>query len=50
MSEVYDDCLKRGKIKPFSRGKDLAPKESEELARRRRLLRPLVASRLRKPA
>jgi len=25
----YDDCLKRGKIKPFSRGKSLAPKELE---------------------
>lgn len=25
----YEDCLKRGKLKPFSRGKDLAPKELE---------------------
>ena len=25
----YDDCLKRGKIKVFSRGKSLAPKELE---------------------
>jgi len=28
----YDDCLKRGKIKPFSRGKSLAPKEIETAA------------------
>jgi len=28
----YDDCLKRGKIKPFSRGKSLAPKELETAA------------------
>jgi uncharacterized protein (UPF0332 family) len=29
MSLEYDGCLKRGKIKPFSRGKTLAPKEIE---------------------
>lgn len=29
MSSEYDQCLKRGKIKPFSRGKGLAPKEVE---------------------
>ncbi len=29
MTLEYDDCLKRGKIKPFSRGKSLAPKELE---------------------
>lgn len=29
MTLEYDDCLKRGKIKPFSRGKTLAPKEIE---------------------
>jgi uncharacterized protein (UPF0332 family) len=29
MSLKYDDCLKRGKIKQFSRGKTLAPKELE---------------------
>jgi len=29
MSLEYDNCLKRGKIKPFSRGKTLAPKELE---------------------
>ncbi len=29
MSQEYQDCLKRGKIKPFSRGKALAPKELE---------------------
>ncbi len=29
MSIEHDDCLKRGKIKPFSRGKSLAPKELE---------------------
>jgi len=29
MSLEYDNCLKRGKIKPFSRGKNLAPKELE---------------------
>lgn len=23
----YEDCVKRGKIKPFSRGKTLAPRE-----------------------
>jgi len=28
----YEECLKRGKIKPFSRGKDLAPKELESAA------------------
>lgn len=27
MMREYDQCLKRGKIKPFSRGKGLAPKE-----------------------
>ncbi|OGS43087.1 MAG: hypothetical protein A2539_09365 [Elusimicrobia bacterium RIFOXYD2_FULL_34_15] len=30
MSLNYDDCLKRGKIKPFSRGKELSNKELEE--------------------
>jgi len=25
----YDDCLKRGKIKPFTRGKSLVSKELE---------------------
>ncbi|MFH0732295.1 MAG: HEPN domain-containing protein [Candidatus Omnitrophota bacterium] len=29
MSREYDDCVKRGKIKPFSRGSALAPKEIE---------------------
>ena len=29
MNVEYDDCLKRGKIKPFSRGKALAAKEIE---------------------
>ena len=29
MSLEYDGCLKRGKIKPFSRGKTLSPKELE---------------------
>ena len=29
MTLEYGDCLKRGKIKPFSRGKTLAPKEIE---------------------
>ena len=29
MSIEYDKCLKRGKIKPFSRGKGLVPKELE---------------------
>lgn len=29
MSLEYEDCIKRGKIKPFSRGKTLAPKEIE---------------------
>ena len=29
MSLEYDECLKRGKIKPFSRGITLAPKELE---------------------
>lgn len=29
MTLEYDDCLKRGKIKPFSRGQALAPKEIE---------------------
>jgi len=32
VSLEYDDCLKRGKIKPFSRGKSLAPKELETAA------------------
>ena len=32
MSLEYDDCLKRGKIKPFSRGKSLTPKELETAA------------------
>ncbi len=30
MSLEYDDCLKRGKIKPFSRGKELARKELDD--------------------
>jgi uncharacterized protein (UPF0332 family) len=29
MSNEYGDCLKRGKIKPFSRGQAIAPKELE---------------------
>jgi len=29
MSREYDDCIKRGKIKSFSRGSALAPKEIE---------------------
>ncbi|MFH1782528.1 MAG: HEPN domain-containing protein [Candidatus Omnitrophota bacterium] len=29
MSKEYDDCTKRGKIKTFSRGSVLAPKEME---------------------
>lgn len=29
MTREHDDCLKRGKIKPFSRGVALAPKEIE---------------------
>lgn len=29
MTRDYDDCLKRGKIKPFSRGVTLSPKELE---------------------
>lgn len=29
MSREYDDCTKRGKIKPFSRGLALVPKEIE---------------------
>lgn len=29
MTIEYDDCLKRGKIKPFSRGPALAGKEIE---------------------
>lgn|SRR3989338_3295936 len=29
MTREYDDCLKRGKIKPFSRGHALAAKEIE---------------------
>lgn len=28
----YEDCLKRGKVKPFSRGKDLVEKELEAAA------------------
>jgi len=28
----YEECLKRGKLKSFSRGKDLAPKELETSA------------------
>jgi len=32
MSGEYDDCLKRGKIKPFSRGPELAVKELEAAA------------------
>ena len=32
MTREYDDCLKRGKIKPFSRGKGLAGKELETAA------------------
>ncbi len=32
MTLEYDDCLKRGKIKTFSRGKSLAPKELETAA------------------
>lgn len=32
MSLEYDDCLKRGKIKPFSRGNALAPGELETAA------------------
>ena len=29
MTLEHDDCIKRGKIKPFSRGITLAPKEIE---------------------
>lgn len=29
MTRDYDDCLERGKIKPFSRGVTLSPKELE---------------------
>ena len=29
MTLEYDDCLKKGKIKPFARGTTLAPKEIE---------------------
>ncbi len=29
MTREYDDCLKKGKIKPFSRGITLSPKELE---------------------
>lgn len=29
MTIEYDDCLKKGKIKPFSRGPALAAKEIE---------------------
>ncbi len=32
MSLEYEDCLKKGKIKPFSRGRALAPKELETAA------------------
>jgi hypothetical protein len=32
MTRDYDDCLKRGKIKPFSRGVTLSPKELEAAA------------------
>lgn len=32
MNPEYGDCLKRGKIKPFSRGESLAPKELETAA------------------
>lgn len=32
MTLEYKDCLKRGKIKSFSRGKSLAPKELETAA------------------
>ena len=32
MNPDYDDCLKRGKIKPFSRGRALAGKELETAA------------------
>lgn len=32
MSLEYEDCLKRGKIKPFSRGSSLAPKELDTAA------------------
>lgn len=32
MSLEYDGCLKKGKIKPFSRGISLAPKEIETAA------------------
>jgi len=29
MSREHDECVKKGKIKPFSRGAALAPKELE---------------------
>lgn len=29
MTREYDECIKKGKIKPFSRGVTLAPKEME---------------------
>ena len=29
MTREHDECIKRGKIKPFSRGITLAPKELE---------------------
>jgi len=29
MTREHDECMKKGKIKPFSRGKTLAPKELE---------------------
>ena len=29
MTIEHDDCIKKGKIKPFSRGVTLAPKELE---------------------
>lgn len=32
MTREYDDCLKKGKIKPFSRGIALSPKELEASA------------------
>lgn len=32
MNLEYEDCLKRGKIKPFSRGRALVPKELETAA------------------
>ena len=32
MTIEHDDCIKRGKIKPFSRGVTLAPKEIDTIA------------------